>query len=77
MIYFFLESRLLVPETEGEGSALFACHDLFFLLDSQVVRIFRLKKRLTNLRTVMCVICERMLFKMRGISQEVIGQPSS
>ena len=40
---------------EGEGGALFSRYDMFFPLDSQVTRIFCLKKRLTALKVVMCV----------------------
>ena len=32
----------------------------FFLVDSQVIRIFRLKDHLIILRTVTYVVCERM-----------------
>ena len=35
-------------------------HQPFFLLDSQVVRIFHLKDRLIILRAVMYVVCGRM-----------------
>ena len=44
------------------GGASFARRP-FFLLDSQVVRIFRLKNRLIILRVVMYVICGRMCFR--------------
>ena len=38
---------------KGEGDAFVELYDLFFLLDSLVVRIFCLKKCLTILRVVM------------------------
>ena len=38
--------------TEGEGGAFFVRYDMFFPLDSQVARIFCLKKCLTTLRVV-------------------------
>ena len=47
----------------GGGGASFARHGLFFLLDSQVIRIFRLKNRLITLRAVMYVIHGRMCFR--------------
>ena len=40
-------------ETEGEGDAFLMRYDLFFLLDSLIVRTFCLKKCLTTLRVVM------------------------
>ena len=40
---------------EGEGGALFACYDLFFLLDSQIACIFCSMMRLTAIRVVTCV----------------------
>ena len=45
-----------------EGDASFACQ-LFFLLDSQVIRIFRLKNRMIILRAVTYVIRGRMCFR--------------
>ena len=36
----FMGSRRFPFEMEGEGSALFACYDPFFPLDSQTIRIF-------------------------------------
>ena len=45
------------------GGTLFARQGLFFLLDSQVIRIFYLKNRLIILRAVTYVIHERMCFQ--------------
>ena len=47
------ENRKFPSETEGEGGAFLMCYDIFFILDSPVVRTFRLKKCLTTLRVVM------------------------
>ena len=44
------------------GSAFFVRQGLFFLLDSQVIRIFRLKNRLIILRVVTYVIHGRICF---------------
>ena len=49
-------------EDRGGGGALFARHP-FFLLDSQVIRIFRLKNRLIILRTVTYMIRGRICFR--------------
>ena len=65
------ESRRFPSETEGEGGIFFLRYDLFFLLDSLIVRTFYLKKCLTILRVVMrmtytCSSLERLsvcLFK--------------
>ena len=54
----------------GGGGAAFTCQGLFFILDSQVIQIFRLN-RLIILRVGGCV------FKLRGINREIIGWPSS
>ena len=40
----------------------FICRSTVFILDNQVVRIFRLKNRLIILRTVTYVIHEKMCF---------------
>ena len=48
-------SRRFRCETEGEGGAMFACYDLLFALDSQIVRIFYSMMRLTSIRVVTCV----------------------
>ena len=48
---------------KGGGGASFARQGLFFLLDSQVIRIFRLKNRLIILRVVTYVIRGRMCFR--------------
>ena len=45
------------------GGASFVRQGLFFLLDSQVIRIFRLKNRLIILRVIMYVIHGRMCFR--------------
>ena len=45
------------------GGASFA-RQSFFLLDSQVIRIFRLKNRLVILRAVMYMIRGRMCFRV-------------
>ena len=47
----------------GGAGTLFARHGLFFLLDSQVIRIFHLKNRLIILRAVTYVIRGRMCFQ--------------
>ena len=47
----------------GGRGASFTRHGLFFLLDSQVIRIFRLKNRLIILRAVTYVIRGRMSFR--------------
>ena len=57
--FFFMEIELLVCEMEGGGGGggdASLAHQPFFLLDSQVVRIFRLKNRLIILRAVTYVI---------------------
>ena len=59
----------------GAGGALFACQDLFFLLDSQVIRISRLKNRLI-IRLRMRFM-GRCVFELRGINWKIIGWPSS
>ena len=48
-----------------EEGALFA-RQPFFLLDSQVIWIFRLKDRLIILRVVMYVIRGRMCYRVAG-----------
>ena len=50
---FSMESRRFPSKTEGEGGAFLVRYDLFFLLDSPVVRTLCLKKCLTTLRVVM------------------------
>ena len=45
------------------GGTSFACQGLFFLLDSHVIRIFRLKNRLIILRAVTYMIHGRMCFR--------------
>ena len=50
-----MDSRRSPFETEEEGGAFLVRYDLFFLLDSQVIRIFCPKKCLTTLRVVMSV----------------------
>ena len=59
-----MESGLLVCEMErgGGGGASFARQGMFFLLDSQVIQIFRLKNRLIILGAVTYVIRGRMCF---------------
>ena len=47
----------------GGGGASFVRQGLFFLLDSQVIWIFRLKNRLIILRAVTFVIRGRMCFR--------------
>ena len=47
----------------GKGGASFTNQGLFFLLDSQVIQIFRLKNRLIILRVVRYVIRGRMCFR--------------
>ena len=47
----------------GGGGASFARQGLFFLLDNQVIRIFRFKNHLIVRRTVMYVIRGRMCFR--------------
>ena len=46
----------------GGGAALFAGQGLFFILNSQVIQIFRLENRLIILRAVTYVIYGRMCF---------------
>ena len=66
-----MENRRFPSETEGEGGVFFLRYDLFFLLDSLIVRTFYLKKCMTILRMVMrmtytCSSSERLsgcLFK--------------
>ena len=48
-----MESRRFPSEMEGEGDTFLVHYDLFFLLDSLVVRTFCLKKCMTTLRVVM------------------------
>ena len=48
-----MESRRFSSETEREGCTFLVRYDMFFLLDSPVVRTFYLKKCLTTLRVVM------------------------
>ena len=48
----------------GGGGALFARHGMFFLLDSQVIRIFHIKNCLIVLRAVTYVIRGRMCFRV-------------
>ena len=50
-------------EGGGGGGASFACQGLFFLLDSQVIRIFLLKDRLIILMAVTYVIRRRICFQ--------------
>ena len=47
-----MESRLSSSETEGEGGPFLVRYDMFFFLDSQVVRLFCSKECLTTLRVV-------------------------
>ena len=59
-----MESRRFPSETGEEGGAFLVRYDLFFLLDSPVIRTFCLKKCLTTLRVVMsmtytCLSSER------------------
>ena len=44
------------------GDASFACQS-FFILDSQVIQIFRLKNRLITLRAVTYMVREKMCFR--------------
>ena len=46
----------------GKGGASFARQGLFFLLDSQVIQIFRLKNRLIIIRAVTYMFRGRMCF---------------
>ena len=48
-----MESRRFPSKTKGECGAFLLRYDLFFLLDSTVVRTFYLKKCLTTLKVVM------------------------
>ena len=56
-------AKLVIGLRNGKGGgASFARQGLLFLLDSQVIRIFRLKNRLIILRAVMYVIHEMVCF---------------
>ena len=48
-----MESRRFPSETGEEGGAFLVRYDMFFLLDSPVIRTFYLKKCVTTLRVVM------------------------
>ena len=61
MVYFLWKVGDCFPKWKG-GDALFA-RQLFFLLDSQVIQIFRLKNRLIILRKVTYVIRGRTRFR--------------
>ena len=52
-------------------------HQPFFLLDNQVVRVFRLKDRLIILRTVTYEFVGGYVLKLQRISWEIIGWSSS
>ena len=84
-----MESRRFPSETEGEGGIFLVRYDLFFFLDTPVVRTFYLKKCLTTLRVVVsmnysCSSSERSfgcLFKevirLRGtVSKRYIPYPN-
>ena len=64
----FMGSKRFPSETNGEGGALFTCHNLFFPLDSQTARIFCSMTRLTAIRLVTCVT-HGWLFVQAEISQ--------
>ena len=69
-----MESRRFPSETEGEGGIFPLHYDLFFLLDSLIVRTFCLKKCLTTLRVVMSVTftCSSSKRSLECIFKEVI-----
>ena len=62
MVHFLWKVGDWFPKWKG-GGASFALQP-FFLLDSQVIRIFRLKNRLIILRAVTYVIRGRMCFRV-------------
>ena len=61
MIHFLWKMGDWFPKLKGRGASFE--RQSFFLLDSQVIRIFRLKNRLIILRTVTYVIHGRMCFR--------------
>ena len=61
MVHFLWKVGDWFPKWKGRGAS-FVCQS-FFLLDSQVIRIFCLKDRLIILRTVTYVIRGRMCFR--------------
>ena len=67
----FINKEGIATRKKG-GGALFARQGLFFLLDSQVIRIFCLKNRLIILRAVTYVM-GGSVFELRGINQRIIG----
>ena len=74
----FMGSRWFPSETEGEGGALFARYNMFFPLDSQIVRIFCLMKRFTVLMVVTYVIHGWILVQAeRGQSAAFLKMVSS
>ena len=62
MVHFLWKVGDWFSKWKGRG-VLFA-RQLFFLLDSQVIRIFRLKNQLIILRTVTYVIRGRICFRV-------------
>ena len=71
MVHLLWQVSDRFPKWKG-GDASFA-HQPFFLLDSQVIRIFCLKSRLIILRAVTYVIRGRMCYRAARISREIIG----
>ena len=62
MIHFLGKVGDWFPKWKGGGASF--TRQPFFLLDSQVIRIFRLKNRLIILRMVTYMICGRMCFRV-------------
>ena len=58
MIHFLWKVGNWFPKLKGAGASL--ARQPFFLLDNQVVQVFRLKDRLVILRTVMYEVCGRI-----------------
>ena len=62
MIHFLGKVGDWFPKWKGGGASF--TRQPFFLLDSQVIRIFRLKNRLIILRMITYMICGRMCFRV-------------
>ena len=62
MIHFLWKVGDWFPKWKGGGVSF--ARQSFFLLDSQVIRIFRLKNRLIILRAITYVIRGRMCFRV-------------
>ena len=82
----YMGSRRCPSETEGEGGALFAFYDMFFLLYSQTaLQIAKLPfkwlncpylLRLTSIREVTCVTHGSYLFQLREVSRRLLKDGS-